>query len=124
MVRDDKGKGKTIIKDKKQKLTGIKEVDDLEQRIKNTQEEDPKLVPIQTKEEDSLPIDVPRQTEEEDPLPLDIVYPLPEIVQVLREEVVAVKKPYNLVKVSNVILGLRTPKAKVGCSGSGRKRNS
>nr|GEU32233.1 phospholipase-like protein [Tanacetum cinerariifolium] len=33
--RYDKGTGKAIMKDKKQKLTGIKEVDELEQRIKN-----------------------------------------------------------------------------------------
>ncbi|GKA85320.1 hypothetical protein Tco_0806974 [Tanacetum coccineum] len=35
MVRDVKGKGKAIMKDEKQELTGIKKVDDLEQRIKN-----------------------------------------------------------------------------------------
>ncbi|GJT22881.1 hypothetical protein Tco_0892818 [Tanacetum coccineum] len=107
MVRDVKGKGKAIMKDKKQELTGIKE------------------------------------TEKEDPFPFDIVYPLPEIASSskgtntrgqahyglrslgpIQEEVVVVKKPYSLVKVTNVVLGLRAPKAEVGCSGSDRKRNS
>nr|GEX68604.1 hypothetical protein [Tanacetum cinerariifolium] len=129
MVRDDKGKGKEIMKDKKKKLTRIKEVDELEQRIKNTEEEDP------------LPINVYRQTEEEDTLLLDIVYPLPEIalssrdinirgqahyglrsLGPIQEEVVVVKKPYSLVKVTNAVLGLRAPIAEVECSGSGRKR--
>ncbi|GJX28557.1 hypothetical protein Tco_0236636 [Tanacetum coccineum] len=36
-LNDDKGKGKAIMKDKKQKLTGIKEVDELEKRIKNVE---------------------------------------------------------------------------------------
>ncbi|GKA39935.1 hypothetical protein Tco_0732528 [Tanacetum coccineum] len=98
---------------KKQELTRIKEMDDVEQRVKNleaifsmlrdiklkqkedssedlinilssrdpqwqfpkqTQEKEPKLVPIQTEEEDPLPflIDVPRKTEKEDPLPINI----------------------------------------------------
>nr|GEZ53985.1 hypothetical protein [Tanacetum cinerariifolium] len=79
-----------------------------------------------TEEEDPLPINVYRQTEEEDPLLLDIVYPLPEIASSSRdinirgqahyglrslgpiqEEVVVVKKPYSLVKVTNAVLGLR-----------------
>ncbi|GKE28262.1 hypothetical protein Tco_1443646 [Tanacetum coccineum] len=95
----------------------------------------------QTEEEDPLSIDVPRRTEEEDPLPLDIAYPLQEIASSskgtntrsearydlrslgpIHEEVVVVKKPYSLVKVTNAVLGLRAPKVEVGCSGSGRKR--
>nr|GEW57871.1 hypothetical protein [Tanacetum cinerariifolium] len=57
---------------------------------KQTLEDEPQPIPMQTDEEDPLPIDVPRQAEEEDPLPinvlkqteeedtlpLDIVYPL------------------------------------------------
>ncbi|GJZ29057.1 hypothetical protein Tco_0573704 [Tanacetum coccineum] len=110
-----------------------------------TEEEDPFPidVPRNTKEEYPLPIDVPMQTEEEDPLPLDILHPLQEIASSsmgtstrgearyglrslgpIQEEVVMVKKLYSLVKVTNAILGLRAPKAEVGCSGYGRKRNS
>nr|GEY97546.1 hypothetical protein [Tanacetum cinerariifolium]GEZ11180.1 hypothetical protein [Tanacetum cinerariifolium] len=106
-----------------------------------TQEEEPKLIPTQTEEKDPLPIDIPRQTEKEDPLSLDIVYPLLDSssngtnirgqahyglrsLGPIQEEVVMVKKPYNLVKVTNVVLGLRAPKAEVGCFGFGKKRNS
>nr|GEZ22536.1 hypothetical protein [Tanacetum cinerariifolium] len=83
------------------------------------------------------------QIEEEDPIPLDIVYPYPKIplnyrsnntkgqayyglrsLGPIQEEVVVVKKPYSLVKVTNVVLGLRAPKADVGYSNSGIKRNS
>ncbi|GKD80132.1 hypothetical protein Tco_1342753, partial [Tanacetum coccineum] len=46
---------------------------------KQTQEEEPKPVLMQTEEEYPLPIYVPRQTKKEDPLPLDIVYLLLEI---------------------------------------------
>ncbi|GJY82561.1 hypothetical protein Tco_0495937 [Tanacetum coccineum] len=70
------------------------------------------LINFLTEEEEPKPLDVPMQTKEEYPVLFDI------------EEVVVVKKPYSLVKVTNVVLGLRAPKAKVGCSGSGRKRNS
>ncbi|GJZ91312.1 hypothetical protein Tco_0663239 [Tanacetum coccineum] len=98
---------------------------------------------MQTQEEEPKSLAVPMQTEEEDPIPLDIVYQHPEIasssrrtntrgqahyglrsLRPIQEEVVVVKKPYSLIKVTNVVLGLRAPKAKVGCSGSGRKRNS
>ncbi|GKC10624.1 hypothetical protein Tco_1007406, partial [Tanacetum coccineum] len=90
--KDDNGNGKAIMKDKKQK------------------------------------------TEEEDPLPLDIVYPHLDVASSSRgtnirgqahyslrslgsiqEQVVVVKKPYNMVKVTNAFLGLRAPKAEVGC---------
>nr|GEX71364.1 hypothetical protein [Tanacetum cinerariifolium] len=99
--------------------------------------------PKQSEEEEPKPLDVPMQTKEEDSMPIDIVYPHPEVASssrgtntrgqanygirsliTIHEEVVVVKKPYSLVKVTNVVLGLRAPKAKVGCSGSGRKRNS
>ncbi|GJW31266.1 hypothetical protein Tco_0051298 [Tanacetum coccineum] len=91
-LTDDNGNGKAIMKDKKQK------------------------------------------TEEEDPLPLDIVYPHLDVASSSRgtnirgqahyslrslgsiqEQVVVVKKPYNMVKVTNAFLGLRAPKAEVGC---------
>nr|GEU70093.1 hypothetical protein [Tanacetum cinerariifolium] len=149
MLNDDKGKEKRIMKDKKQKLTGIKELDDLQERIDNVEAVLFKLRDIRlkqkswsVKEEEPKPLDIPMQTEEEDSIPLDIVYPHPEIAlnsrgtntrgqsQGLRslgpiqEEVVVVKKPYSLVKVTNVVFGLRAPKAKVRCFGSGRKRNS
>ncbi|GJW14891.1 hypothetical protein Tco_0019024 [Tanacetum coccineum] len=42
----------------------------------------------------------------------------------IQEEVVVVKKPYSLVKVTNAVLELRAPKAEVRCSGFGGKRNS
>nr|GEU55683.1 hypothetical protein [Tanacetum cinerariifolium] len=68
--------------------------------------------PKQTEEEEPNTLDVPMQTEAEDLMPLDI------------EEVVVVKQPYSLDKVTNAVLGLRAPKAEVECSGFGRKRNS
>ncbi|GJU33655.1 hypothetical protein Tco_1182009 [Tanacetum coccineum] len=43
-------KGKAIMKDKKQELTGIKEVDDLEQRIKNLEAIFSKLRDIKLKQ--------------------------------------------------------------------------
>ncbi|GJX83909.1 hypothetical protein Tco_0333390, partial [Tanacetum coccineum] len=49
-LNDVKGKGKTIMKDKKQELTGIKEVDDLEQRIKNLEAIFSKLRDIKLKQ--------------------------------------------------------------------------
>ncbi|GJV45543.1 hypothetical protein Tco_1430079 [Tanacetum coccineum] len=66
---------------------------------KQSHEEEPKHVPMQTEkedplsidvprkteEEDPLPIDVPMQMEEEDPLPLDIVHPLQEIASCFRD---------------------------------------
>ncbi|GKC38914.1 hypothetical protein Tco_1051298 [Tanacetum coccineum] len=169
MVRDVKGNGKAI----------MKEVDDLEQRIKNLKAIFFKLRDTKLKQKEVIVISdddtssdhdtskdshdcmsedssedlinflsgrdpqwqFPRQTEEEDPLPLDIVYPLQEIASSSRgtnirgearyglrslgpiqEEVVVVKKPYSLVKVTNAVLGLRAPKAEVGYSGYGRKR--
>ncbi|GJR19843.1 RNA-directed DNA polymerase, eukaryota [Tanacetum coccineum] len=87
-------------------------------------------------------LEVPMHTEEEDPIPLEIFYPHPKIasssrgtntrgqahydlrsLRPIQEEVVVVKKPYNLVKETNVVLGLRAPKAKVECSSFWRKRN-
>ncbi|GJU97298.1 hypothetical protein Tco_1326569 [Tanacetum coccineum] len=92
--------------------------------------------PKQTPEEELKQLDVPMQTDEEDPIPLDIVYPHSKIASSSRgtnirgqahyglrslgpihKEVVVVKKPYSLVKVTNAVLGLRAPKAKVGCLG-------
>ncbi|GKC99175.1 hypothetical protein Tco_1169450 [Tanacetum coccineum] len=49
-LNDVKGKGKAIMKDKKQELTGIKEVDDLEQRIKNLEAIFSKLRDIKLKQ--------------------------------------------------------------------------
>ncbi|GKB45969.1 hypothetical protein Tco_0896722 [Tanacetum coccineum] len=111
-----KGKGKASMKDTKQKVTGIKEVDDL-------------------KEEQPKPLYVPIKTEEEEPLPLDIVYPHSHFalstwgsntkgkahyglrsLGPLKEEIVHVKKPYSMMKVINVVLGLRAQKTGVGCS--------
>ncbi|GJZ12808.1 hypothetical protein Tco_0548038 [Tanacetum coccineum] len=192
-LNDDKEKGNRIMKDKKQKLTGIKEVVELEQRINNamtlclemgsdmevivishddtsldayvfsysdsskdshdylSEDSSEDLInflagrdpqwqfPKQTEEEEPKLLDI----EEEDPMSLDIVYPHPEIdssskgtntrgqahyglrsLGAIHEEVVVVRKSYSLVKVTNVVLGLRAPKAEVGCFGSGRKRNS
>ncbi|GJR12674.1 retrovirus-related pol polyprotein from transposon TNT 1-94 [Tanacetum coccineum] len=164
VLNDDKDKGNTIMKDKKQKLSGIKEVVELEQRINNdshdylskdsskdlinflpgrdpqwqfpkqTEEEEPKPldVPMQTEKEKLKPLDVPMQIEEEDPMSLDIVYPHPEIASssrgtntrgqahyglrslgAIHEVVVIVRKSYSLVKVTNVVFGLRAPKAKL-----------
>ncbi|GJW37042.1 hypothetical protein Tco_0059962 [Tanacetum coccineum] len=91
-------KGKAIMKDEKQELTGIKEVDDLEQRIKNLKpifshlrykNLKQKEVVVKSEvshEEDPLPIDVSMQTAKEDPLPLDIVYPIQEIASSSRDE--------------------------------------
>ncbi|GJR69895.1 hypothetical protein Tco_0015960 [Tanacetum coccineum] len=113
------------IVDKKQELTGIKE----------SHEEEPKHVPMQTEEEDPLSIDVPRKTKEKDPLPIDVPMQIKEedpfkrgearyclgSLGPIQEEVVVVKKPYSLVKVTNVVLGLRALKAEVGCSGYGKR---
>ncbi|GKD16666.1 hypothetical protein Tco_1205824, partial [Tanacetum coccineum] len=83
----------------------------------------------ETEEEEPKPLDSPMQTEEEDLIPLDVLMGINTRGQVhyglrslrhIQEEVVVVKKPYNLVKVTNVVLGLRAPKAEVGCSGSGK----
>ncbi|GJV28218.1 hypothetical protein Tco_1384666 [Tanacetum coccineum] len=97
MGRDRKGKGKASMKDTKQKLTGIKEVDELEVRIKYLEEifsnlRNRKLkqkdlinylstrdiqwqLPKNTQEEQPKQLYVPIKTEEEEPLPLHIVYP-------------------------------------------------
>ncbi|GJU05630.1 hypothetical protein Tco_1122060, partial [Tanacetum coccineum] len=96
-----------------------------------------------TQEEQPKPLYVPIKIEEEEPLPLDIMYPHSDVASStrgtktrgkalygfrslgpLQEEVVLVNKPYNMVKVTNVVLGLRAPKAGVRCSGSSRKRKS
>nr|GEX05736.1 hypothetical protein [Tanacetum cinerariifolium] len=75
-------------------------------------------------------------------MPLDVFYPHPESASSSRvtntrgqphyalrslgpihEEVVVVKKPYSLVKVTNAVLGLRAPKEEFGCYGPDRKIN-
>ncbi|GJR97440.1 hypothetical protein Tco_0269614 [Tanacetum coccineum] len=102
----DKGKGKIIMKDKKQKLIEIKEADELKQRINNVEVlfskdsseylinflagYDPQWqFPKQTQEEELKPLDVHMQTKEEDPMPLDIVYPHPEITSSFRDTVMS-----------------------------------
>nr|GEW47956.1 hypothetical protein [Tanacetum cinerariifolium] len=80
-------------------------------------------------EEQPKPLYVPIKTEEEEPLPLDIVYLHSDVASSTRgtntrgkahyglislgplhEEIVHVKKPFNMVKVTNVVLGLRAQK--------------
>ncbi|GKC82233.1 hypothetical protein Tco_1137950 [Tanacetum coccineum] len=157
-----------MVRDKKQKLTGIKELDELEQRINNVealsfnlrdkmlkQKDDDTsfhapvfsdLIPLQivyphqefasssrdtnTTGQAHYGLDVPMQTKDEDPIPLQIVYPHPKITLSSRgtniigqtcydlrslgpmhKDVVVVKKPYSLVKVTNVVVGLKAPKA-------------
>ncbi|GJZ57080.1 hypothetical protein Tco_0612574 [Tanacetum coccineum] len=96
-----------------------------------------------TQKEQPNPLYVPIKNEEEEPFPLDIMYPHSDValstrgtktkckayyglrsLGPLKEEAVVDKKPYSMVKVTNVVLGLRAPKVGVGCSGSSRKRNS
>ncbi|GKB96401.1 hypothetical protein Tco_0982538 [Tanacetum coccineum] len=171
-----KGKGKAIMKDEKQKLTGIKEVDDLEQRIKNlkvifsylrdkklkqkevvVKSEDDKYLDDDKSSDDDTSKDSQDYLSEDSSKDLinflssrDLEWQFPKQKDTLQkiasssrgtntrgepryglrsfrpiqEEIAVVKKPYSLVKVTNVVLGLRAPKAEVGCSGSGRKRNS
>nr|GEX34334.1 hypothetical protein [Tanacetum cinerariifolium] len=54
MGRDRKGKGKASMKDTKQKVTGIKEVDDLEVRIKNLEDFFSNLRNRKLKQKDTL----------------------------------------------------------------------
>nr|GEX79443.1 hypothetical protein [Tanacetum cinerariifolium] len=75
------------------------------------------------------PLYVPIKNDEEEPLPLDIMYPHSDVALSTRDtntrgkahyglrslgplqaEIVHVKKPYNMVKVTNVVLGLRAQK--------------
>ncbi|GKA80665.1 hypothetical protein Tco_0787357, partial [Tanacetum coccineum] len=97
MVR---GKGKAIMKDRKQELTGIKEVDDLEQRIKNLEAIFSKLRDIKLKQKEVIVLSdddtssdhdtskdsqdymleeepKPKQTQEEEPKPTEEEDPLP-----------------------------------------------
>ncbi|GJV60153.1 hypothetical protein Tco_1466253 [Tanacetum coccineum] len=83
-------------------------------------------LPKNTQEEPPKPHYAPIKTEVEEPLPLDIVYPHSHVASSvmgtnrtgkahyglrslgpLKEEMVHVKKPYNMVKVTNVVLGLK-----------------
>nr|GEW08834.1 hypothetical protein [Tanacetum cinerariifolium] len=76
----------------------------------------------------------PIKTEVEEPLPLDIVYPRLHValsvmgtnrtgkahyglrsLGPLKEEMVHVKKPYNMVKVANAVLGLKASNSGFGC---------
>ncbi|GJS39709.1 hypothetical protein Tco_0564752 [Tanacetum coccineum] len=109
MVRDNKGKGKAIMKDDDKSIDALKQ----------TQEEEPKTV------------DVPKQTQEEEPTPLEpMPYPTTALssrgsktsgvahyalrsLGTIKEEIVMVKKPYSLLKVTNVVLGLRAQKKKL-----------
>nr|GEV79536.1 hypothetical protein [Tanacetum cinerariifolium] len=138
-------KSKIKIQDHKHAKGTVKEFPSIQGfKIQDTDEEDlkPLDVPKQTDEDKPKPLDFLIQPEEEDPMPLDIIYSHPEIASSSRgtntrgqvhyghrslgpiqKEVVVIKKPYNLVKRTNAALRLRTPKAEVGCSGSGRKRN-
>ncbi|GKD61656.1 hypothetical protein Tco_1299165 [Tanacetum coccineum] len=173
MGRDRKRKGKA---NRKQKVTCIKEVDDLEERINNLKEffsnlRNMKLkqkemrvgtydntsssealinflsardlkwqFPMHTQEEQPKPLYVPVKTEKEKPLLLDIGYPHLDVgsrtrvtntrgkahyglrsLGPLQEEIVHVKKPYNMVKVTKAVLGLTAQKTGVGCFGSIQK---
>ncbi|GKD70170.1 hypothetical protein Tco_1324260 [Tanacetum coccineum] len=172
-------------RDTKQKVTCIKEVDDLEVRIKNLEDVFSNLrnrklkqkevrletddetssnddtysgedlinylstrdiqwqLPKNTQEEQPKPLYVPIKTEEQEPLPVHIVYPHSHFASTtwgtntrgkayyglrslgpLEEEIVHVKKPYSMMKLTNVVLRLRTQKPVVGCSGSALNRIS
>ncbi|GJR51625.1 hypothetical protein Tco_1402146 [Tanacetum coccineum] len=109
MVRDNKGKGKAIMKDDDKSIDALKQ----------TQEEEPKIV------------DVPKQTQEEEPTPLEhMPYPTTassskgikisgaahyalRSLGTIKEEIVVVKTPYNYLKVTNIVLGLRAQKKKL-----------
>ncbi|GJY59394.1 hypothetical protein Tco_0459286 [Tanacetum coccineum] len=81
-------------------------------------------LPKNTQEEQPKPLYVPIKSEEEEPLPLHIVYPHSHFpsstwgtntrgkayyglrsLGPLKEEIVNVKKPYSIMKVTNVVLG-------------------
>ncbi|GJS09157.1 hypothetical protein Tco_0365953 [Tanacetum coccineum] len=167
--------------DTKQKVTGIKDVEDLEVRIEKLEEifsylRNKKLkqkevilgtddetssnddtssndeisssedlinylsardvewqLPKNTQEEPPKPHYAPIKTEVEEPLPLDIVYPHSHVASSvmgtnrtgkahyglrslgpLKEEMVHVKKPYNMVRVTNTVLGLKASNSGFG----------
>ncbi|GJY53466.1 hypothetical protein Tco_0445130 [Tanacetum coccineum] len=100
-------------------------------------------LPKNTQEEPPKPHYAPIKTEVEEPLPLDIVYPHSHVASSvmgtnrtgkahyglrslgpLKEEMVHVKKPYNMVKVTNAVLGLKASNSGFGCSGSAPNRIS
>nr|GEZ03855.1 hypothetical protein [Tanacetum cinerariifolium] len=125
MVRDDNGKGK--LNDDKGKVKRIIK-DDLEERIDNAEAVLFKLRDIRlmcmkirtkrTNEEESKPLDVPMHTEEEEPNPFNVPmqteeeYPIPLDVPIgsCGQETIQFA---SLVKVTNVVLGLRAPKQKL-----------
>nr|GEX14557.1 hypothetical protein [Tanacetum cinerariifolium] len=105
----------------KRVLTGIKQLDDLEERIENVEQilfrlRDIKMKrkdlqwksPKHTQEAEQKPLDVPIKSQEEDPLPLDIDFPYPEIA--------------SSSTCNNPVVGLRAPKAEDGCCDSERKK--
>ncbi|GKD46324.1 hypothetical protein Tco_1270969 [Tanacetum coccineum] len=178
------------IADTKQKVTGIKDVEDLEVRIEKLEEvfsylrnrklkqkvilgtddetslnDDTSLndeissskdlinhlsardiewqLPKNTQEEPPKPHYAPIKTEVEEPLPLDIMYPHSHVassvmgtnrtgkahygirsLEHLKEEMVHVKISYIMVKVTNVVLGLKASNSGFGCSGSAPNRIS
>ncbi|GKD74823.1 hypothetical protein Tco_1333105 [Tanacetum coccineum] len=103
MVRDFKGK--EIIKEVVVKSDLVVKLEDDKSSDDHTSRTHRIIfdVPMQTEEEDPLPLDVPMQTEKEDLFPLDVVYPIQEIASSFRDT---------------------SRRVKDGCSGFDRKRNS
>nr|GEW64157.1 hypothetical protein [Tanacetum cinerariifolium] len=107
----------------------IKDVEDLEVKIEKIKE----IFHMKNRQPHYSPI----KTEVEEPLPLDIVYPRSHValsvmgtnrtgkahyglrsLGPLKEEMVHVKKPYNMVKIANAVLGLKASNSGFGCSGN------
>nr|GEU73151.1 hypothetical protein [Tanacetum cinerariifolium] len=110
---------------------------------KMTHKKEPPLVDVlkQSPKEDPTPLDLPLHNVEQESMSLDVfnlhpttfsssrgsntrsatTYALRSLGPI-KEEIVMVKKPYSLVKVTNFVPRLRAQKEEVKCSGSGKKK--